>query len=440
MAGTYDSQRRRILIVEDEQKVRTVVTFHLRSLGYGPDAASTALHARALAAAQPYDLVLADLMLPGPEGSQLIEDIARACPQTVFIVMTGLADLSSHLPPRLGQRILGILNKPFDKPALAEAVARAFDVIETRQQLAEQRDSPVTVLLVEDNRSAAQLVTRALAKLGGFDCFHVTRLAEAIESAHNCNFDTIITDLALPDARGLDAVVKLRQQAPEAALIVSSATEDEAVTLKALELGAQDFIVKGSFDSAGLGRAIRFARVRRQGQLRLARLAFSDGLTGLSNRAALFSRLEEALAHAKRHESVLGLIYIDLDGFKAVNDGHGHDAGDHLLLQIAARLKESVREYDTVARLGGDEFAVLVTHLARDSLAATAERLLAAIAAPVPYRSQELRVTASIGLASFPEHGSDATVLLKLADEAMYASKRAGKSQIRSAGGKPMVS
>jgi two-component system cell cycle response regulator len=433
MAGSYDSQRRRILVVEDEPKVRTVVTFHLRSLGYGPDAASTALHARALVATQPYDLVLADLMLPGPDGSQLIEDIARASPHTIFIVMTGLTDLSSHLPARLGQRIIGVLKKPFDKPTLAEAVARAFDLIETRQQLADERESPVSLLLVEDDRAHAQLVKRALAKLGGFDCFQVSRLAEAIESAHNCKFDTIITDLALPDARGLDAVVKLRQLAPEAALIVSSGSDDEAVTLKALELGAQDFIVKGSFDVGGLGRAIRFARVRREGQLRLARLAHSDGLTGLWNRAALSSRLEEALAQAKRHASVLGLIYIDLDGFKAVNDGHGHDAGDHLLLQISTRLKAAAREYDTVARLGGDEFALLVTHLELDALMQTAERLLAAVAAPVSYRNHELRVTASIGLAFYPVHGSDATLLLKLADEAMYESKRAGKGQIRAA-------
>jgi diguanylate cyclase (GGDEF)-like protein len=175
---------------------------------------------------------------------------------------------------------------------------------------------------------------------------------------------------------------------------------------------------------------VRFARVRRQGEQRLARLAFTDALTGLWNRAVFSERLDEALAHAKRHGWRLGLIYLDLDGFKQVNDTHGHDAGDQLLLQIAIRLREVLRDYDTVARLGGDEFAVLVTHLSPGALAATAERIAAAVAVPVAHGQACFQVTASIGLAEYPEHAADAVLLLKLADDAMYRSKRSGKSRV----------
>jgi diguanylate cyclase (GGDEF)-like protein len=286
------------------------------------------------------------------------------------------------------------------------------------------------VLLLEDSDTAADLVQRALIKLGGFECFRVSRLADAVESAHNAKFDTIITDLSLPDARGLDAVVKLRKAAPESTLVVCSGSDEEALALQVIELGAQEFVVKGESDEDSLGRAVRLARVRRQGEQRLARLAFTDALTGLYNRAIFSERLDEALAQAKRHSSRLGVIYVDLDGFKAVNDQHGHDAGDQLLLQVATRLREAVREYDTVARLGGDEFAVLVTHLQPDALKATAERIAASVSLPVVHDGARFQVTASIGIAAYPEHATDAVLLLKLADSAMYRGKRAGKDRV----------
>jgi diguanylate cyclase (GGDEF)-like protein len=196
-------------------------------------------------------------------------------------------------------------------------------------------------------------------------------------------------------------------------------------------MGAQDMIVKGSYDIDTIGRTIRLARVRRKGELQLARMAYTDALTGLWNRAVFTARLDEALAQARKLPGQLGVIYIDLDGFKAINDNYGHDAGDVLLMEVASRLRDCVREYDTVARFGGDEFAVLATHLEPGSLAPTAGRIARAIAAPIAHGGQTFQVTASIGIAAYPEHASDAVLLMKLADEAMYQSKHSGKNQVR---------
>jgi diguanylate cyclase (GGDEF)-like protein len=433
LAPRTEQSGRRILVVDADPQVRRIIVHRVRSLGYAADVAGSVEHARALAKAHSYDVVMTDLLLPGANGTQLVAELSKASPTTGFIVMTGIPDLSPYGTDAVNERITGVLSKPFDKQSLVECITRTFEFVETRRRLGEAAaNRPISVLLVEDREEDALLATRALQRLGGFEVVQVRRLADAIESVHNRAFDTIITDLSLPDARGLDAVVRLRRAAPEAALIVCSGAADEALTLRIIELGAQDFVLKGRYESETIGRAIRLARVRRKGELQLARLAYTDALTGLWNRSVLTERLDEALAQARRHDGLLGVIYVDLDGFKAINDAHGHDAGDQLLLEVASRLRDSVREYDTVARLGGDEFAVLATHLAPGALISTAERIAAAIALPVAYEHTAFQVTASIGVAAYPEHASDSVLLLKLADEAMYESKHSGKNKVRS--------
>jgi diguanylate cyclase (GGDEF)-like protein len=420
-----------VLIVDGDKELRELIARQVRSLGYRADHTGDVAHTRALVAVHAYDLVLAELRLPGGDGMQLIAELAASMPRCAFVAMTSVATLAEYSASRVAAHVSGVLNKPFDTNALSQAVADAFEAAARRRASDTQTDATIMVLLVEDSDTSADLVQTALAKLRGFECFRVACLADAIESVHNARFDTIITDLSLPDASGLEAVVRLRKAAPDAALLVCSGSDEDALALQVIELGAQDFLVKGSYDVYTMGRAVRFARVRRHGEQRLARLAFTDALTGLWNRAVFAERLDEALAQSKRHDSRLGVIYVDLDGFKQVNDTHGHDAGDQLLLQIARRLRDVVREYDTVARLGGDEFAVLVTHLSPGALLATADRIAAAVALPVAHQAVRFQVTASIGLAEYPEHASDAVLLLKLADDAMYRSKRSGKNQVQ---------
>ncbi|MFL6696081.1 MAG: diguanylate cyclase domain-containing protein, partial [Vitreoscilla sp.] len=178
---------------------------------------------------------------------------------------------------------------------------------------------------------------------------------------------------------------------------------------------------------------MRDITVRREMEERLARLAQYDGLTGLPNRMLFMDRLATAIERAARSHKPLALMFIDLDGFKAINDTLGHGAGDQVLVQTALRLTSAVRRSDTVARLAGDEFTVILENLADPADAdLVVEKILAAMRAPFATRDAQSRVTASVGLVLHhsARDGNDVAELLHRADEAMYAAKRSGKDAV----------
>lgn len=169
---------------------------------------------------------------------------------------------------------------------------------------------------------------------------------------------------------------------------------------------------------------------RKQMELRLQHMAGHDHLTGLPNRALLMDRIQTALTQARRDQTHLSLLFIDIDDFKEVNDNHGHPAGDELLRLIAQRLLSCVRESDTVSRLGGDEFLILITGdgILSDVLK-IAEKIRAELALPFALGSLQLQISPSIGIAQYPEHGDDYKKLIQQADKAMYRAKKAGGNQ-----------
>ena len=170
----------------------------------------------------------------------------------------------------------------------------------------------------------------------------------------------------------------------------------------------------------------------------LEHLARHDTLTGLANRLFLNDRIERAVARARRTGGSVALLMIDLDGFKQVNDAHGHAVGDELLIVIARRLQESVRETDTVARLGGDEFVVLLEDTRHpEGTSQIVEKLIAAMRLPVLLDAGTIEISASIGLACMPQHADAADDLLERADAAMYAAKAAGRNRWSMAAGNP---
>jgi len=162
------------------------------------------------------------------------------------------------------------------------------------------------------------------------------------------------------------------------------------------------------------------------------RQAHYDGLTGLPNRELFTARLEQALNQADLSEGEVGLLYVDLDGFKQVNDSLGHAAGDELLRQVARRLLTCVRDSDTVARLGGDEFALVLAQVHGAAGAQiVAQKVLQVLSAPFPVQGQEAALSASVGITCYPADGATAEELLRRADAAMYRAKEAGRNAFR---------
>jgi diguanylate cyclase (GGDEF)-like protein/PAS domain S-box-containing protein len=171
---------------------------------------------------------------------------------------------------------------------------------------------------------------------------------------------------------------------------------------------------------------------RKIAEERIQFLAYYDALTGLPNRTLLQDRLGKALASARRQKSKIALLFLDLDGFKIINDSLGHSIGDLLLQEVAERLKTWGRDQDTVSRLGGDEFLITLTQFRDVSDAAVAaERLMDAMTPEFVVQGHSLNVSCSIGVSIFPEHGADCETLIKNADAAMYGAKDSGRNNFR---------
>ncbi|NWN83697.1 MAG: EAL domain-containing protein [Halomonas sp.] len=246
----------------------------------------------------------------------------------------------------------------------------------------------------------------------------------------DCDADTLIGS---EDARFFDAGTTARLHALDRRVLAGEQTTEEVTTRDAegnrhvyLEIKTP---IRDGEAIVGLLSISSDITLIKEHERQLEYLAHYDALTGLPNRVLLADRLGQAMAHEQRLGRRLAVAYLDLDGFKAINDRFGHAAGDHLLVTLAKRLREVMREGDTLSRLGGDEFVAVLIDLADTQLATPLLlRLLEATAQPVWYEGQRLEVSASIGVTFYPQaEGVEADQLLRQADQAMYQAKLAGK-------------
>ena len=428
---------RRVLFVDDDPVIGRAFRLAVSRFRLEADVASCARDAIALTQTYAYPIVVTDMRMPDIDGLELVECLTRQNPQTTFVLLTGDKDLRLRANGRIDGRIVSILNKPWDTDELCATLKRALDLYDRRSQSQSHaprdpcvsEDSGLQLLLVEDNPGDALLFMRQLPSQGAV-VTHTTRLREALALLHERAFDVIVTDLSLPDARGLDTVMRLQEAAPDSTVVVLTGLDDEALALQIVECGAQDCLLKGRFDGPGLVRSLRQARERKRCSQRLADLARTDPVTGLANRSGFNQRIGQALSRARRQEGRVAVMFLDLDGFKEVNDRFGHSAGDELLKLVGTRLTAVVREYDAVARLGGDEFALLVEDVGgRCDPAEFAERIVSALAEPVQLGDVSHVLTASMGVAIYPDSGITAERLLRAADQAMYVAKRRGRNR-----------
>lgn len=292
-------------------------------------------------------------------------------------------------------------------------------------------DSPMRVLHIEDDAELAALIARGVEKSdhGRVSIHHVADLKSALIAINRDEFDVVLTDLNLPDSQGtrtIKRLVAVRRQMP---VVVFSAVDEESAVIEILQSGAQEYIVKGRGDGHTVVRALRQAIERKRAEMNLQRLAHYDSLTGLANRTLFHNRLEHALANASRRQNSVGLMVLDLDRFKTVNDTLGHQAGDRLLVLAAQRLQSCVRDSDTIARLGGDEFTIILEHLSDGSEPKlVAKKIIDAMASPFMLEGQDVYVTPSIGITLYPQDDDNVDGLLKNADAAMYQVKANGRN------------
>ncbi|MGC4091670.1 MAG: diguanylate cyclase [Polyangiaceae bacterium] len=424
-------RRGRVLFADDDPAVRAAIARTLRAHGFLVDLAADGTEALAFAREYPYALVATDHDMPGMNGTELIANLRKLQPDSRFLMVTGYAEAaqaSSELPG-----VSGVLVKPWRDGELVELVSQAVEQASTRQRTRETLvpAGVELILMLEDSEVDALMLRRAIEHVasGEFQIVRFQRLADACASLKTREYAVVLSDLSLPDAEGLVALSELSAVSPSTPILVVTSADDEDQALRAVQAGAQDYLLKGGFDGERVLRAIRYAIERKATEKRLSELAHYDQLTHLANRTLLNDRLEQSLGRAARSGRRAALLLIDLDHFKAANDTYGHELGDLLLVEVANRLTASTRQEDTVARIGGDEFAVLLEELEDASGASrVAQRVLNAFATPLIVDGKLLPVTASIGVALYPDDASDEAALLRSADRALYRAKDMGRN------------
>jgi diguanylate cyclase (GGDEF)-like protein len=304
-------------------------------------------------------------------------------------------------------------------------------------------EHPMTVLAAEDNPVFQSMLVNMLTKWGyrpviardGNEAWEALQQPDGPQLA--------ILDWMMPGLNGLDICRGVRAAArePYVYLLLLTARTDSQDLVAGMEAGADDYITK-PFQAHELRVRLRAGRriVDLQQQLLAAREALRDqathdGLTGLLNRCAIFEMLDKELARASREGQALSLLMVDCDGFKQINDTHGHAAGDAVLRELARRMRVAVRTYDSVGRYGGEEFLIVLPGCDGDSAVSQAERIRETVAgSPFIAGVRGHAVTCSIGATSrtIPSAG-DADILLREADLALYRAKGDGRNRVERA-------
>ena len=243
------------------------------------------------------------------------------------------------------------------------------------------------------------------------------------------DIDIVLLDLTLVESVGLATLLEFTRDAAEIPVVVLTGMTDDVVAMKAIELGAQDFIRKSDIDNPWLHRCLYNAMKRHGLQQELKKLTLHDALTRLPNRTAFENCLESSFSRYGNDESnFFTVVFVDLDEFKLVNDCYGHAEGDRVLVEFAARIQNCLRATDTVARFGGDEFVVLLNDIRSDSdVKKFVGRLNKSLEEPLVIEGHEIFLSASVGYVSSCKNYSEFKHMLRDADTAMYEAKKAGK-------------
>ncbi len=405
------------------------------------------------------DIVLLDVMMPGMDGFEVCEKIkSKANLMHIPVVMvTALSDTADRVRG-LEAGADDFLTKPvndialfarvrslirlkimMDELRLREATSSSFGVADSESTEVEVGGG--RILVVEDREIYARNINQALV-----DNHTVTMVSgadDAVAAARAADVDLIIVSLSLQETDGLRLCSQLRsmeesRQIP--ILILVDDTPDQMERLvRGLDLGVNDYLIRPVDQNELMARCrTQLRRKKYEDRLRAnyhlsMTLAVTDPLTGLYNRRYLESHLENLMQRAVQNDQPIGLLALDIDHFKAVNDTHGHAAGDEVLKEFATRVKRCVRFIDLAARTGGEEFVVVMPDSTREVCMAVAERLREAIAeaaVPVPDQDLEIPITVSIGVSESQGASDSPAGILRRGDDALYAAKNSGRNKV----------
>ncbi len=291
----------------------------------------------------------------------------------------------------------------------------------------------LNILHIEDNPIDAQLVARLIQEQKDPYCSYkitvAATMAEALLKLVSGNhYNVILLDLNLPDGQGIENINTIKEVNSDIPIIVVTQSEDDALTLQALNEGAQEYISKDKNTGYIMQRVIQSSILRQKARNELSRRAYSDDLTDLPNRAFFEEAVQKMLFQAKRVNRKEALMFIDLNKFKIINDSYGHDAGNIVLKEVAERLKKTLRISDLIARYAGDEFVIYIDGgkqpITNLSCKYIAEKIVREVEKPIKISdSVTVDVSLSIGVAIFPDAGETLDIMLKEADKAMYKAK-----------------
>lgn len=351
-----------------------------------------------------YAVILIELSAPAESAYALIDELELRT-SAVFILVAGEGAPGTFVP-RGDARIVGVLADPGDQRELSALVQRASELARRAHPSSIAPSSPplgARVLLLDDcpQRTAALRSHLERSRPAPHEVCVARHAHEALRLVSQRQFGFAVVSLHLADAPGLDATRLLHAADPNLPILIA-ASQPLSLAYQALACGAQEVVDLAALDTE-LAPALERALLRKSADREVRYRATHDPLTGLSNRARFVDALEHALARLRRNGTPPCVIYLDLDGFKPINDNLGHAAGDAVLREVASRLKQSLRECDLAARLGGDEFAVLIEDVVdRASVRPIAQRILRKLSQPILLGGREVRVADSLGVGDRP--------------------------------------
>ena len=379
------------------------------------------------------DIILLDLGLPDVQGLAAVRRAHAAAPRIPLVVLTGLDDES------LAARALQegaqdyIVKSQIDTYGTTRGLLRSLRYAVGRKSLEdalfeEKERAQVTLNSIGD----AVACTDAAGKLTFLNLVAEKLTGWTLQEAAGLPMPEVFRIL---DTTNREVIPNPMDRAVRGDETVHLPANSILVRRDGFEIPIEDFVAPihdGEGRAAGAVIVFRDVSVARAMALQMTHSAEHDFLTGLPNRMLLNDRISQAIVLASRHNKHVAVLFLDLDGFKHINDSLGHPVGDKLLQSIATRLVDCVRASDTVSRQGGDEFVVLLSEVElSEDAAITARRMLHAVSRPHSIDQHDLHVTTSIGVSVYPEDGLDAETLIKNADTAMYQAKESGRQSFQ---------